>query len=424
MSGDRGRWSAYTVWLVYSGTWSFIASLSWTTTAVYLVRDVHMSPFELVLAGTAMELAYFIFEVPTGVLADVRSRRLSMIVGAGVMGTAMLVSGLVASAPVVLAAMALWGIGWTFRSGAEDAWLADEIGSARLGSAYQRSAQLDRVTGLLGIGAAVGLSLVDLSWPLIAAGICAFGLAAFLHLAMPEDGFTRPTARAHGGSLRTALATVSSGRRVVAAHPVLVLVLAIAFLFGMWAEGFDRLKEAHFLLEVGLPELFSLESVVWFGVLRAGTMILSFAVAAPLVASVEALGQAKLVRLLIAFHLLLIVAALSFALVGEVWPAIAAYWFTTVVRELIEAPYRTWLNTAITDSSVRATVLSIASVSGSAGEWGGGPVLGWVATRWTIRTSLAAGALMLAPALLLLGRAAAHQGRDPDLTDVESTAVR
>ena len=63
---NRFRPSANLVWLTYRGVWGFVGTLSWTTAAVYFVRDVGMSPLELVLAGTALEIAYFLFEVPPG----------------------------------------------------------------------------------------------------------------------------------------------------------------------------------------------------------------------------------------------------------------------------------------------------------------------------------------------------------------------
>ena len=116
-------------------------------------------------------------------------------------------------------------------------------------------------------------------------------------------------------------------------------------------------------------------------------------------------------------HGVLMVTALGFALAGSLWLALGTYWATTVVRELAGAPYRTWLNGTITDSSVRATVLSIAGVAGSAGEWAGGPILGAVGNRWSVRTALATGALLLAPALVLFGRAVRHHGRDADLAE-------
>ncbi len=409
------RLRAYPVWLIYTAVWAFVGSLSWTTAAVYLIRDVDMTPLQLVLTGTALEVAYFLFEIPTGVVADLYSRRLSLVVAAIVSGLAMIITGAVQTAAVVIAAAALWGIGWTFRSGAEDAWLADELGQERLGSAYQRSAQLARAAGLMGIAAAVVLAVVDLRLPFLAAGLVTLGLAVFLGLAMPEHGFVRPSRSADTSHLAAAVSTARDGGRLVRAHRILLLVLAIAFVTGMWAEGFDRLWEAHLLLEVGLPDLAGLGDVAWFGLIGAGSLVLSFLVAAPLVSRVERLGQERLARFLLLLHALLILAALAFAWAGTVWVALLTYWATTVIRSITEPPFRTWLNGTVTDSRVRATVLSITGVAGSAGEWAGGPVLGVVGTRWSVRTALSVGAVLLTPTLALFARAARHHGREPDL---------
>ena len=101
-----------------------------------------MDPLQLVLTGTFMEIAYFLFEVPTGVVADSYSRRTSVIVAQVIMGISFVVTGLVTNVPLILAAAALMGFGWTFKSGAIDAWLADEVGQDRLGHEYQRGAQV------------------------------------------------------------------------------------------------------------------------------------------------------------------------------------------------------------------------------------------------------------------------------------------
>jgi DHA3 family tetracycline resistance protein-like MFS transporter len=411
------RLPAYPVWLAYTGVWAFVGSLSWTTAAVFFIRDVDMTPLQLVLTGTALEVGYFLFEIPTGVVADMYSRRLSLIVAAVVSGIAMIITGATHSAGVVIAAAALWGVGWTFRSGAEDAWLADELGQQRLGSAYQRSAQLARIAGLLGIGGAVALAVVDLRLPFLAAGSVTFFLAVFLAVAMPEHGFTRPARSSGTSHLGAAATTARDGGRLVRAHPILMLVLAIAFVTGMWAEGFDRLWEAHLLLEVGLPDVAGLGDVVWFGLIGAGSLVLSFAVAAPLVTRIERLGQESLARFLLLLHGLLILTALAFAWSATVWVALVAYWATTVVRGLTEAPFRTWLNGAVADSRVRATVLSISGVTGSAGEWAGGPVLGVVGNRWSVRAALGVGAFLLTPTLALFARAGRHYlGDQPQTT--------
>jgi DHA3 family tetracycline resistance protein-like MFS transporter len=400
------RADAHRVWLVYRGGWGFIGALSWTTAAVYLIRDVGMSPLQLVLAGTALEVAYFCFEIPTAVVADLYSRRLSIVVAALVSGLAMVLIGLVSAPGWVIAFMALWGFGWTFRSGAEDAWLADEVGSGRLGAAYQRGAQVARVTGLVGIGGAVALALVHLWLPFVAAGASAAGLAVYLALAMPERGFTRSEAEAgRRPTMLTVLSTASEGLRVVRASPILLLMVLIIVLLGAFQEGFDRLWEAQLLLEVGLPSLGGLGDVAWFGVLGAATLVLAFAVAVPLVSRVERLEAQRLARFLLLLHAVLFVCALVFALAGSLWLAATAYLATAVVRDLTSAPFNTWLNQSVTDSSIRATVLSLTTVAGSFGEWTGGPALGAVGNRWGVRTALSAGALLILPTLFLFARA-------------------
>ncbi len=406
----RARADPYRVWLVYRGAWGFIGALSWTTAAVYFIRDVGMSPLQLVLAGTALEVAYFCFEIPTAVVADLRSRRLSVIIAAAVSGLAMVMIGVVPEPGWVILAMGLWGFSWTFRSGAEDAWLADEVGVSRLGASYQRGAQVARVAGLLGIAGAVGLAMADLSLPFVAAGGSALLLAAYLSLVMPERGFDPAPRSEQMSRVKAMLGTAQEGARLVRGSPVLLLIVVIFVLVGAFQEAFDRLWEAHLLLEVGLPSIGELGDVAWFGILGAATLVLAFAVAAPFVSRVEKLRPERLARLLLLLHAGLIVTALTFALAGSLWLAVAAYLATAVLRDLSEAPFTTWLNGAITDSKVRATALSMTTIAGSLGEWTGGPTLGLVGNRWGVRAALASATFLLVPTLLLLGRSMRHHG--------------
>lgn len=57
------------------------------------------------------------------------------------------------------------------------------------------------------------------------------------------------------------------------------------------------------------------------------------------------------------------------------------------------------------------------TIAGSLGEWTGGPMLGFVGNRWGVRTALAAGSLLLAPTLILFGRAIRHHGTVVDATE-------
>src|SRR4051812_11045844 len=144
-----GSSSARGSWYLLTGGSSLGDTLVWVLAPVYFVTTVGMSPLQLVLVGTFMELTVFLFEVPTGIVADVYSRRLSVAIGVFVMGGAIVFVGSVAEAWAVIAGWSVWGFGYTFTSGAADAWLADEIGAENVRPVYLRSAQLSRVVSLV-----------------------------------------------------------------------------------------------------------------------------------------------------------------------------------------------------------------------------------------------------------------------------------
>ena len=72
---------AHRTWIAYSGAEAFAFAVGWTVAAVFFVQELDFSPLQLVLAGTALEVAYSVFEIPTGIVADTYGRRLSIIAG-------------------------------------------------------------------------------------------------------------------------------------------------------------------------------------------------------------------------------------------------------------------------------------------------------------------------------------------------------
>ena len=105
----------------------FAMSMVATLSGIYLITDVGLGPFQLVLVGSVLEGSVLLFEVPTGVVADAVSRRLSVLIGTFLTGVGFLMYA-VPSFPVVLLGQVVWGVGATFISGANVAWLVDEIG--------------------------------------------------------------------------------------------------------------------------------------------------------------------------------------------------------------------------------------------------------------------------------------------------------
>ena len=408
------RLQAERVWYAYEAVASFLWTLVFTVTAVYFVTELGMSPLELVVVGTVMELAIFVFEVPTGIVADTYSRRLSIVIGNVVMGAAFVLVGGVQAVWAVLAGYAVWGLGWTFTSGAMDAWLADEVGVERVTSVYLRGAQIGRAGSVVGIVAAVGLGVVDLRLPIALGGVGFILLGVFYALAMPERGF-HPLERDERDSFAQMAHTGRAGLRVVRARPVLVAILGIVAFGGMWSESYDRLWEAHVIREVGLPSFGGLEPVVWFGLFGLVGLLLTIAVAQPLGRRLADVSPQKLARTLFRLDVVLLLSSLVFALAGSLWLAMLGSYTLFLARNLSRPIFSAWLNRSIEESSVRATVISITNQADAIGQWTGGPALGGVGNVFGIRAALVAGAACLLPALALYRRAIRHGGWEPAL---------
>jgi MFS transporter, DHA3 family, tetracycline resistance protein len=406
---------------VYYGLQVLLYMPTWVVMAVYLVQELNLSPLELVLMGTAMEAAVFLFEVPTGVLADTFSRRLSLIIGYLGMGAAWMLVGFVSEPWAIIALWALWGISYTFTSGAYEAWITDEVGVENVGRVFLQGERVHYIGSVGGLILQVAIGLVSLRAGVIAGGAFTVAAGLLCILFMPETGFRRRPRAERGSPFAELRATATSGARYAWAAPVIVLLVVAELFLGMSSEAFDRLKEAHFLREVGLPTIGDLDPVVWFGIFWLAGMIIGFFAVGRLLKRFERRGRKIVATSLFAFTLIEMGAMLVFALTGFTWVAIAALLGVFLARNLAGPLYTIWLNEQITDSSVRATVLSIAGQSNAIGQAGGGPVLGVIGNIWGIRAALTAGALVIAPALWLYGRAIAHDGREPELEELPAT---
>ena len=403
------------VWYLMRAGSAFGDTIVWVLAPVYFVQTVGMSPLQLVLVGTFMELTVFLFEVPTGIVADVYSRRLSIVIGLFVMGAAIVFVGSVPEAWAVILGWSVWGFGYTFTSGAADAWLADEIGVDKVRPVYLRSAQLSRVVSLVGIAISVALGLVAVWLPIVVGGcvIAATGVAVVL--LMPETGFAPAPREEMEGAIRTMARTGRTGARLVRQTPLLLLILGISASWGAWSEGYDRLSEAHIIRDVGLPSFFGLSFIVWFGLIYAASLLLSIFVARPANRRLEQAEPTTVTKTLLLLNAALIGTVVVFGLAGLFWLAVLAMLLTNVARSLVMPLFTSWLNQSITRSNVRATVMSITNQADAVGQWTGGPAIGGIGNAFGIRAALVTGAFLLSPALALYARALRHGGHEPEL---------
>jgi DHA3 family tetracycline resistance protein-like MFS transporter len=399
----------------------FLATPTWVVVSLYLVSGLHLSPLQLVLMGTAMEASVFLCEIPTGVVADTYSRRLSLVVGYLGMGTSWLLVGVIDSPVAVIGLWAAWGVSYTFTSGAYEAWITDEVGIDRVPDVFLRGARYAYAGAFVGLLAFVGIGAVSLRAAVLASGAVTIVCGLACALVMPETGFVR---RRHdsGNAFRALGATTASGVSFMRGKPLLMLVFGIALIGGTGAEAFDRLKEAHFIRDVGLPTIGGFQPVVWFGAFSAVSMVFAFFAVGALRKRFERTGTAHIAQLLLGLTGLVILAQLAFALTRSAAIAIAALLAVFLTRMVVGPLWSIWLNQQITDSSVRATVLSITGQADAVGQAAGGPVLGAIGNVWGIRAALATGALILTPALGLYARALRHGGGEPELETLPAPA--
>src|SRR5262245_979005 len=182
------------VYLLLSGGSALCYALSFTLGLVYQVEVVGLSSLQLVLVGTVLEASVFLGEVPTGIVADLYSRRLSILIGLAMIGCGLALAAVPAFA-AVLAAQVLWGVGYTFTSGAEQAWITDEVGADPAAGVFVRATQIRLAGTIAGIALAGALGLVWIGLPIVAGGIGFLLLAVTLAVVMPEHGFTRTSSR-------------------------------------------------------------------------------------------------------------------------------------------------------------------------------------------------------------------------------------
>src|SRR5260221_6068146 len=245
---------ALLVYLILEGASAVILQLVQTIYIVFYTVSGGLDPFQVVLMGTLFETTIFLFEIPTGIVADVYSRRLSIIIGHTMVGVGFLVEGLFPGFGTILVSEIVTGVGGTFTSGATEAWITDEIGVERAGKAFLRAAQVRTASSMIGIVVSVALASIQLSLPFMVAGILLVGLAIFLIVFMPERGFlARP--KSERDSWRAMLGTFRYGLRLVKRSRVLIGILAIGLIFPAHGEGFDHLWQIHLLNDYSVPGL-------------------------------------------------------------------------------------------------------------------------------------------------------------------------
>lgn len=391
------------VYLVMSAGGSLFFNILGTTNLVYQVEVAHLDPLRLLLVGTILELTCFIFQVPTGLLADAFSRRWAVAVGCGLLGAGFILEGLVPHFTAIAIAQVVWGVGATLSDGADDAWITDEVGEERAGRLFLRGSQFAQAAGLVGIVVGVGLASIRLNLPIVIGGGLYLLLGVYLFFAMTEAGF-KAIPRQRSSSLARMAGGVRSSLASLRSRPLILTILAITVAWGLSGEGVDRLYQVHFLKDVGLPSFAGLSPVLWFGLISGGSALIGIATTQVIRRRLDLGDHALVTRSLLAFTAVRGLMLAGFAIATHLAVAIGFLWVASVMRQAFGPVKRAWLNQSL-DSANRATLFSMDGQADALGQIVGGPIIGVVASGVSIRAALVGSAALLGLALPLFARA-------------------
>jgi MFS family permease len=394
------------------------ASLIWGINTIFLL-DAGLSNLEAFAANAFFTAGMVIFEVPTGIVADTAGRRMSYLLGTVTLAAStLLYVGLWRlEAPFWQWAVVsmLIGLGFTFFSGAVEAWLVDALSATGFtGSVESVFARGQIASGAAMLGGSVAGGFIaeqtSLAVPFVLRGLILVVMFAVAFARMRDLGFTPTRGSGVSAEVRAvASASIEYGWRVPAVKWLMVESLAMG---GVGIYAFYALQP--YLLELyGDPDAYQVAGLA--AAVVAGAQILG-GVAAPRIRK----RFERRTSALIVIALLNVVTLGAIGLLESFWAVLGLI----VVWGLLFAaamPIRQAYLNGLIPSRQRATILSFDSLMGSAGGVWTQPVLGRAADVWGYAPSylLGAGISMLAIPFLALSRRENASADTLDLSELK-----
>ena len=398
-------------YLVLTLLTTLASSFIWGVNTLFLL-DAGLTNTEAFAANAFFAAGQVIFEVPTGVVADTRGRRFSFLLGTVTLLASTLLYFVMwqIHAPFVGWALAsiLLGLGFTFFSGATEAWLVDALGASgftgNLESVFGRAQTVGGIAMLTGsvLGGVIAQA-TDLGMPYLLRALM-LGVTLLVALRFMHDvGFSPRRGASPVAEVRSVLrGSIDAGWRN---PPVRWLMLATPFTSGVSFFAFYALQP--YLLELyGDPTAYGiagLAAAIFAGAQIVGGLIVPWA---------RRLFRRRTDALLLGTAtnvVLLALIGLTRSFVVAV--ALLAVWAMVFA---VEGPLRQAFINGLIPSEQRATVLSFDSLIGSTGGVIAQPALGRVADVYGYGPSylVSAGISALALPFIVLARRE-HASSDP-----------
>jgi MFS transporter, DHA3 family, tetracycline resistance protein len=371
--------------------------------SLYFVVTAHLSAFQLLLLGTVMAVTMLLSDIPTGVWSDAFSRKWPLVIGHGFLAVGMVLTGVVTAFPLLLLTQVLWGCGWAFSTGADVAWLTDELDRpdriARVLTARARWDLLGGATGMVAFGVlgwAAGLGTA-----IVVSGAAIALLGMFVAARFPEDNFIPAREQRWSASLSIFRRGLTLARRD---HEILLVFTATLIING---AGVITWLFPRQLVNLGFPN----DPLLWYTALGILTSAVGVVALRIVEAQINGVGVARRTYALACFAGVLGLIVLAYApnaLIGGVGVLLVGGIAFNVTRAVSVI----WVNRRTT-SDVRATVHSFLSQAETAGEIVGGFALAGLARASGISVTLVTSGALIAFAGAMVARSRADRARTP-----------
>jgi MFS family permease len=384
---------------VIAGLFTLASALIWGVNTLFLL-DAGLDILGVFLANAAFTAGSVVFEIPTGLFADTRGRRASFLLSVALLVVTTGGYVIVARAgggllPFAIVSV-LMGLGFTFYSGAVEAWLVDALEhsgyAGRLDRVFARGSMVSGAAMLVGTLAGGLLGDVDLALPYVAR--CLMLLAAFVvaWIAMHDVGFTPRALRAREIGKEMRRVAEDSLQHGWAQRPVRLLMIVSAVQWGFMTWAFYA-WQPYFLELLG-------RDAVWVAGAAAsaiaGAMILGNAI-------VEALSRfcGRRTTLLVWAAGALSVAAVLVGTSSSFWLALGGMVLLGMAIGVTGPVKQAFLHQSV-PSAQRATVVSLDSMFGNGGGIVGQAGLGWLSRARSIEQGYLVGGMATVAAVPLL----------------------
>lgn len=379
-----------------AGVYTLSASLIWGVNTVFLL-GTGLSLLQVFVANAIFTGSMALFEVPTGIVADTRGRRTSFL-----LSVALLTVGTLAYVAVgefgggmigIVAASVVLGLGYTFYSGAVEAWLVDALKASGYDGALDRV--LARGSAISSIAMLVGsvsgglLGSIHLSIPYLVRS--ALLLAAFVigYRAMHDSGFTVRAVRwdqVPAEMARVGRESIRFGWREPHARLAILAgampAIVIAWGYHAW--------QPYFLQLLGMTDVRVLGVV-------AAAVSLAMAGGSWLVERLTKFCGHR-TTLLLGAAIIHAGATIAVGLTSSFWVAVSVYLVAMAAVGVFTPVTQAYLH-AVIPTGQRATVLSMNSLAASLGSMGGQGGLGWLAASRSLGAGYVAGGIAAALAI-------------------------